>query len=102
MKGDAEAAANEASSRGEESDIQAETDKIIAKLDAECPEKDLHGVYIKYTPDDIVDLRSYESGVLTVKIHEVALDRPTFACAEVLNRLDPASIPYYQTSRSTS
>lgn len=84
VKADAEAAANEAEVRGEAADVQAETDKMIAKLDAECPEKDLHGTYIKYTPDDIVDLRSYESGILTVKIHEITFDKPTFAYAEVL------------------
>lgn len=57
---------------------------MVAEIDAEIPEKDLHGAYIKYTPDDIIDLRSYDSGVLTVKIHEIAFDKPTFAYAEVL------------------
>jgi Ca2+-dependent lipid-binding protein len=84
VKEQAEARANEAETRGEICDVQAETDKMVAEIDAACPEKDLHGTYIKYTPDDIVDLRSYESGVLTVKIHEVAFDKPIFAYAEVL------------------
>lgn len=84
VKEKAEAMATEAETRGEVSDVQAETDKMVAEIDAECPEKDLHGTYIKYTPDDIVDLRSYESGVLTVKIHEIAFNKPTFAYAEVL------------------
>lgn len=84
VKEQAEAKASEAETRGEVSDVQAETDKMVAEIDAEVPEKDLHGTYIKYTPDDIVDLRSYESGVLTVKIHEIAFDKPTFAYAEVL------------------
>jgi Ca2+-dependent lipid-binding protein len=96
VKADAEAAANQAEGRGEIADVQAETDKIIAELDAQCPEKDLHGTYIKYTPDDIVDLRSYESGVLTVKIHEIEFEKPVFAYAEVL--IDSIQ-PQYRTTK---
>jgi Ca2+-dependent lipid-binding protein len=96
VKADAEAKANEAETRGEIADVQAETDKMIAEIDADCPEKDLHGTYIKYTPDDIVDLRSYESGVLTVKVHEIAFDKPSFAYAEVL--IDSIQ-PQYRTSK---
>jgi Ca2+-dependent lipid-binding protein len=92
----AEAAANEAEGRGEVSDIQAETEKMVAKIDNECPETDLHGNYIKYTPDDIVDLRSYESGVISVKIMEVQFDSPKNACAEVL--VD-SIIPQYRTTK---
>ncbi|KAG2201023.1 hypothetical protein INT47_006567 [Mucor saturninus] len=35
------------------------------------PLYDLHHVPIRYTPDDLVDLSSYSTGVLTVKIHEI-------------------------------
>lgn len=35
------------------------------------PKFDLHGLPIRYTPDNLVDLSSYGSGVLTIKIHEV-------------------------------
>ncbi|KAI8083251.1 C2 domain-containing protein [Gilbertella persicaria] len=35
------------------------------------PLVDLHGLPIRYTPDDLIDLYSYGSGVLTVKVHEV-------------------------------
>lgn len=37
----------------------------------ELPEFDLHGLPIRYTPDQLIDLSCYGSGVLTVKIHEV-------------------------------
>ncbi|KAG2172009.1 hypothetical protein INT43_001486 [Umbelopsis isabellina] len=96
VQGDAEAAVNEAEGRGEVSDIGAETDKMIAKIDSEIPEKDLHGTYIKYTPDDIVDLRSYESGIISVKIMEVQFDSPKHMCAEVL--VD-SIIPQYRTTK---
>lgn len=45
--------------------------------------KDLHGAYIKYTPDDLVDFRAYSSGVLRVKIHEVQLPSATYAYAQL-------------------
>lgn len=35
------------------------------------PKFDLHGLPIRYTPDDLIDLSSYGSGILTIKIHEV-------------------------------
>lgn len=96
VQGDAEAAVNEAEGRGEVGDIGAETDKIIAKIDSEIPEKDLHGTYIKYTPDDIVDLRSYETGIISVKIMAVQFDKPQHMCAEVL--VD-SIIPQYRTTK---
>jgi Ca2+-dependent lipid-binding protein len=37
----------------------------------QLPMRDLHGLLIRYTPDDLIDLYSYGSGVLTVKIHEL-------------------------------
>lgn len=35
------------------------------------PIVDLHQLPVRYTPDDLIDLGSYSSGVLTVKIHEI-------------------------------
>lgn len=35
------------------------------------PRVDLHNLPIRYTPDDLIDLSSYGSGVLTIKIHEI-------------------------------
>ncbi|KAI8643675.1 C2 domain-containing protein [Parasitella parasitica] len=46
------------------------TAEITPKQDA-LPEFDLHGLPIRYTPDELIDLACYGSGVLTVKIHEV-------------------------------
>ncbi len=51
---------------------------------AELPEKDLHGEMIKYTEDKKIDLLSYESGVLTVTIHQVTLPNKSKAVAEIL------------------
>lgn len=35
------------------------------------PRFDLHSLPIRYTPDELLDLSSYSTGVLTVKIHEI-------------------------------
>lgn len=35
------------------------------------PKYDLHHLPIRYTPDDLIDISSYSTGVLTVKIHEI-------------------------------
>jgi Ca2+-dependent lipid-binding protein len=48
------------------------------------PVQDLHGHMIRYTEDKKINLLSYESGVLTVKIHEVILPTRAHAVAEVL------------------
>ncbi|ORX52810.1 hypothetical protein DM01DRAFT_1336589 [Hesseltinella vesiculosa] len=45
---------------------------------------DLHGLAIKWTPDGFVDLKSYSSGVLMVRIHEVEMARPVHAYCSVL------------------
>lgn len=54
------------------------------ELTAGPPTKDLHGEPIKYTDDKKIDLLSYESGVLTVKIHEVVLPQKAKAVVEIL------------------
>ncbi|GAA5810280.1 hypothetical protein MFLAVUS_003700 [Mucor flavus] len=48
------------------------------------PTHDLHGELIKYTDDNRINLLAYESGVLTVKIHQVVLPHKTKAVAEIL------------------
>ncbi|KAI7888150.1 C2 domain-containing protein [Mucor mucedo] len=48
------------------------------------PLVDLHGESIHYTEDKRIDLLSYESGVLSVKIHEVVLPKSAKAVAEIL------------------
>lgn len=49
----------------------------------------------RYTPDDIVDLISYSTGVLTVKIHELKLDKPFEVYCQLL--VD-SLLPQYKTS----
>lgn len=44
-----------------------EQDQVVDPM----PVVDLHHVPIRYTPDDLIDLASYSTGVLTVKIHEI-------------------------------
>ncbi|KAG2237442.1 hypothetical protein INT48_009571, partial [Thamnidium elegans] len=48
------------------------------------PTHDLHGELIKYTDDNRINLLAYESGVLTVKIHQVVLPHKSKAVAEIL------------------
>lgn len=48
------------------------------------PEKDLHGEPIHYDEDHKINLLAYESGVLSVKIHEVTLPSKAHAVAEIL------------------
>jgi Ca2+-dependent lipid-binding protein len=48
------------------------------------PEKDLHGEPIHYTEDKKINLMSYSSGVLSVKVHEVSLPSKAKAVAEIL------------------
>ncbi|KAG0171493.1 hypothetical protein DFQ28_001023 [Apophysomyces sp. BC1034] len=52
--------------------------------DEDLPLDDLHGVSIKYTPDDLVDLSAYNSGVLMVRIHEVKLDKSSNVYCQLL------------------
>ncbi|PHZ11710.1 uncharacterized protein RHIMIDRAFT_313919 [Rhizopus microsporus ATCC 52813] len=49
----------------------------------------------RYTPDDIVDLVSYSTGVLTVKIHELKLNKPFEVYCQLL--VD-SLLPQYKTS----
>ncbi|KAI9485787.1 MAG: C2 domain-containing protein [Benjaminiella poitrasii] len=50
----------------------------------EQPEKDLHDESIPYTEDNKINLLAYNSGVLSVKIHEVRLPAKEKAVAEIL------------------
>ncbi|KAI9011886.1 C2 domain-containing protein [Phycomyces nitens] len=62
----------------------------------EPPLKDLHGSYTRYTPDNLVDLISYRSGIIKVKIHEVSLPQVAVAyCRLVVDSLSPQ----YKTSK---
>lgn len=57
---------------------------------AQVPERDLHDCPIRRTPDDLVDLFAYNSGILTVKIHEVKLPHSSYAyCALIVDSLLP-------------
>lgn len=62
----------------------------------EPPINDLHNVPIRYTPDDLVDLMAYNSGVLKVKIHEVRLPSASTAYCQLL--VD-ALMPQFQTAK---
>lgn len=56
----------------------------------EVPERDLHDCPIRRTPDNLVDLFAYNSGILTVKIHEVKLPHAEHAyCALIVDSLLP-------------
>ncbi|KAI9493901.1 C2 domain-containing protein [Zychaea mexicana] len=68
----------------------------LPRRQAELPTADLHGVPIRYTPDDIVDLSVYNSGVLTVKIHEVKMPTVSHAYCQIL--ID-ALMPQFQTQK---
>lgn len=58
------------------------------------PLRGLHGSYIRYTPDDLIDLSSYNSGVLKIKIHEVQMSNVTYCYCQVI--VD-ALMPQYKT-----
>lgn len=62
----------------------------------EVPPRDLHGFPIRYTPDNLVDLFAYNSGVLIVKIHEVRLPRVAHVYCQLL--VD-SLLPQYQTRK---
>lgn len=84
---------DEEANKEKEVTTQEDTSKVETEV---LPERDLHGEYIKYTPDQQIDFLSYESGVLTVKIHEVNLPRQENAYAEIL--LD-ANDSQYKTAK---
>lgn len=52
-------------------DDDSDTEDSVKKPYNPLPLFDLHNVPIRYTPDDLIDLSSYSTGVLTVKIHEI-------------------------------
>lgn len=58
--------------------------------------KDLHGAYVKYTPDDLVDLASYACGVLRIRIHEVQLPQFSYAYCQVIA---DSILPQYKTAK---
>ncbi|CEP18998.1 hypothetical protein [Parasitella parasitica] len=60
------------------------------------PLRGLHGSYIRYTPDNLIDLNSYNSGVLKVRIHEVQLSSPAYCYCQVI--VD-ALMPQYKTAK---
>ncbi|KAF7723819.1 hypothetical protein EC973_001603 [Apophysomyces ossiformis] len=77
--------------------VQQETEEdTMAQIMVHTPLKDLHGSYIKYTPDDMVDLASYQSGIIRIKIHEVELAHHEFAYCQVL--VDSLT-PQYKTAK---
>lgn len=51
--------------------IPEKSELQIAPPKVALPKFDLHGLPIRYTPDQLIDLSCYGSGVLTVKVHEV-------------------------------
>jgi Ca2+-dependent lipid-binding protein len=56
----------------DEDDEDDEVSTAVAKKPWDpLPKYDLHQLPIRYTPDDLIDISSYSTGVLTVKIHEV-------------------------------
>lgn len=59
-------------------------------------EKDLNGEIIHYTADKKIDLLTYESGVLSVTIHQVQLPSKTKAVVEILVDSNDAQ---YRTSQ---
>ncbi|KAG0166021.1 hypothetical protein DFQ30_007676 [Apophysomyces sp. BC1015] len=71
-------------------------DEAVAEISTDTPLKDLHGSYVKYTPDDMVDLASYRSGIIRIKIHEVQLVHAEYAYCHVL--VDSLS-PQYKTAK---
>jgi hypothetical protein len=56
----------------------------------------LVGTYIKYAPDNHVDLLSYPAGVLRMKIHEVQLSHASYAYCHVI--VDAVN-PLYKTAK---
>ena len=73
-----------------------EQHKEFDENEPDLPLQDLHGGYIKYTPDDLIDLAAYSSGVLRIKIHEVEFSRHVYAYCQVVA---DALLPQYKTAR---
>lgn len=80
-------------SQGEDDSAQIETTTVQNDL----PIQDLHGAYIKYTPDNLIDLASYQCGVLRIKIHSVQLPKFAHAYCHVLA---DSLYPQYKTARA--
>ncbi|KAI7902614.1 C2 domain-containing protein [Cokeromyces recurvatus] len=60
------------------------------------PLRGLHGTYIRYTPDDLIDLGSYNSGILKIRIYEVQLSSPAYCyCHVIVDSL----MPLYKTAK---
>ncbi|KAI7856792.1 hypothetical protein BDC45DRAFT_502332 [Circinella umbellata] len=70
--------------------------KEFDENEQDLPLQDLHGGYIKYTPDDLIDIAAYSSGVLRIKIHEVEFSRHVYAYCQVVA---DALLPQYKTAR---
>ncbi|CAO3625901.1 unnamed protein product [Mucor hiemalis] len=60
------------------------TEAVQPTITEEHPLNDLHGEPILYTEDKHINLLGYQSGVLSVKIHEVVLPNKARAVAEIL------------------
>ena len=73
-----------------------EQNKELDENEPDLPLQDLHGGYIKYTPDDLIDLAAYSSGVLRIKIHEVEFSRHVYAYCQVVA---DSLLPQYKTAR---
>ncbi|KAI8389419.1 C2 domain-containing protein [Blakeslea trispora] len=56
---------------GEEATSSSNKTSSDALQKNELPMVDLHGIPIRYTPDDLVDIHAYNSGVMTIKVHEI-------------------------------
>jgi Ca2+-dependent lipid-binding protein len=102
---DKEETKDEEANKEKEVTTQEDTSKVETDV---LPERDLHGEFIKYTPDQKIDLLSYESGVLIINIHEVNLARQENAYAEILldsndsqyktAKLKGTNLPYHETA----
>ncbi|KAI8880983.1 hypothetical protein K501DRAFT_253973 [Backusella circina FSU 941] len=68
-----------------------------AATEPKPPLYSLQGHPIKYTPDDLIDLNSYPSGIFRLKIHEVQFSRPVHAYCQVIA---DSLLPLYKTSRA--
>ncbi|KAI9281499.1 C2 domain-containing protein [Sporodiniella umbellata] len=60
------------------------------------PSQSLVGTHIRYTPDNLIDLNSYTSGVLNIRIHEVQLSAVNYCYCQVI--VD-ALMPQYKTTK---
>lgn len=62
----------------------------------EIPLFDLHNSPIRYTPENLIDLSSYNSGVLKIKIHEVQFSTTVYGyCQVIVDSL----LPSYKTAK---